>query len=137
MFNVECCKVHDSLKFFRRMLLNGGPCGFEFFWGGLPEKRAQFFLEGYDLHRNYDMEVILFYFICNYDNLALKLHQEKRSYADEGWILLVDLKLEVYQEWVLLVNHLKKVSKPITHSWSPRKLVNVTLQLFILKKDIR
>ena len=50
----------------------------------MPEKRAQFFLEGCDLHRNYDMEVILFYFLCNYDNLALKLHQEKRSYPDEG-----------------------------------------------------
>ena len=27
--------------------------------------------------------------------------------------LLADLKLEVYQEWVLLLKHLKKVSKSI------------------------
>ena len=86
MFNVECCKVHDrlSLKFFRRMLLNGGPCGFDFFRGGVPKKRAQFFLGGRDLHRNYGLVVILLSFLCNYDNLILKLHQEKCSYPDEG-----------------------------------------------------
>ena len=32
----------------------GDPCGFAFFWGELPEKRAQFFLGGCDLHRNYE-----------------------------------------------------------------------------------
>ena len=32
----------------------------------------------------YGMEVILLSFLCNYDNLTLKLHQEKRSYPDEG-----------------------------------------------------
>ena len=79
MFNVECYKVHDSLKF-SRMLQNGGPCGFEFFWGGLPEKRTQFFLRRCDLHRNYGMVVILLSFLCNYDNLILKLHHEKRSH---------------------------------------------------------
>ena len=82
MCNVECCKIHDILNFSRRMLLNGGPC--EFFRDGLPEKRAQFFLGGCDLHRNYGMVVILLSFPCNYDNLALKLHQEKRSHPDEG-----------------------------------------------------
>ena len=87
MFNVKCCKLHDrgSLKFFRGMLLNGHPGGFVFFSGGLPEKGAQFFLGGCDLHRNCGMVVILFYFLYNYDNLTLKLHQEKRSYPDEGW----------------------------------------------------
>ena len=92
MSNVECCKFHDSLKFFR-MLLNEGPCGFEFFWGGLPEKRTQFFLRGCDLHRNYGMVVILLSFLCNYDNLALKLHQEKRSNLDEGWIFIGRFKV--------------------------------------------
>ena len=29
----------------------GDPCGFEVFLGGLPEKRAQFFLGECDLHR--------------------------------------------------------------------------------------
>ena len=32
------------------------------------------------------MVVILLYFLCNYDNLTLKLYQEKRSYPDEGWL---------------------------------------------------
>ena len=40
---------------------------------------------GCDLHRNYGMVVILLSFLCNYDNLTLKLHQGKRSYPDEGW----------------------------------------------------
>ena len=66
----------------------GDPCGFAFFWGELPEKRAQFFLGECDLHRNYDMVVILLYFLCNYDNLTLKLHQEKSSCPDEGWIFI-------------------------------------------------
>ena len=38
---------------------------------------------GYDLHRNYGMVVILLSLLCNYDNLTLQLHQEKRSYPDE------------------------------------------------------
>ena len=140
MFNVECCKVHGSLKFFR-MLLNGGPCGFEFFWRGLPEKKAQFFLGRCDLHRNYGMVVILLSFLCNYDNLALKLHQEKRSNLDEGWIFIGRFKvgsvlgMSVAREASKL--SIKKVSKSITHSWSPRKFINFTLQLFILKKDVR
>ena len=69
------------------------PCGFEFFWGGLPEKRAQFFLGGFDLHKNYVMVVILLSFLFNYDNLTLKLHQEKRSYPDKGWIFVGRFKV--------------------------------------------
>ena len=38
---------------------------------------------GYDLHRNYGMEVILLSLLCNYDDLTLQLHQEKRCYPDE------------------------------------------------------
>ena len=38
---------------------------------------------GYDLHRNYGKVVILLPFLCNYDNLTLKLQQEKRGYPDE------------------------------------------------------
>ena len=34
------------------------------------------------------MVVILLYFLCNYDNLTLKLYQEKRSYPDEGWLFI-------------------------------------------------
>ena len=102
MFNVECCKVHDSLKFFSRMLL-----------GGLPEKRAAFFLGGCDLHRNYGMVVILLSFLCNYDNLTLKLHQEKRSYPDERWLFIGRFKVgSVPGKSVALVAS-KKVSKSI------------------------
>ena len=67
------------------MLLNGGPCGFEFFCGGLSEKRTHFFSGECDLHGNYVMVVILLSFLCNYDNLALKLYQEKHSNPDEGF----------------------------------------------------
>ena len=90
MFNVECCKLHDrwSLNFFNRILLNGHPGGFVFFWGGLPEKGAQFFLGGCDLHRNYGMGVILLSFLCNYDSFSLKLHQGKCCYPDEGWLFI-------------------------------------------------
>ena len=122
MFNVECCKVHDSLKVFSRMLLNGSPCGFEFYWGGLPEKRTQLFLGGCDLHRNYGMVVILLSFLCNYDNFTLKLHQEKRSYPDDGWIFIGSFKFESVPGMSVA-----RKAKSITHSRSPRKLINFTL----------
>ena len=48
---------------------------------------------GYDLHRNYGMVVILLSFLCNYDNLTLKLHQEKRSYPDERWLFIGRFKV--------------------------------------------
>ena len=57
-----------ALYFLRRTARKGG----SIFLGG-----------GYDLHRNYGMVVILLPFLCNYDNLTLKLQQEKRSYPDE------------------------------------------------------
>ena len=66
-----------------------------FFQADCPEKGLNFCWRRCDLHRNYGMVVILS-FLCNYDNLSLKLHQGKRSYPDEGWILLADSKLKVY-----------------------------------------
>ena len=63
------------------------------FQGGLPEKRAQFFLGRYDLHRNYGMVVILLSFLCNYDNLRLKLPQGKRCYPGEGWLFISRFKV--------------------------------------------
>ena len=115
MFNVECCKLHDrgSLKFFRGMLLNGHPGGFVFFSGGLPEKGAQFFLGGCDLHRNYGMVVILLSFLCNYDNLTLKLHQGKRSYPDEGWLFIGRLKVGSVPGISVALETSKKVSESI------------------------
>ena len=95
MFNVECFTLHDrgSLKFFRGILLNGHPGGFVFFSGRLPEKGAQFFLGGCDLHRNCGMVVTSFSFLYNYGNLALELHQGKRSYLDEGWLFIDRFKV--------------------------------------------
>ena len=46
---------------------------------------SNFLWRGCDLHRNYGLVVILLSFLCNCDNLALKLHQEKRSYPNERW----------------------------------------------------
>ena len=53
---------------------------------------------GYELHRSYSMVVILLSFLWNYDNLTLKLHQEKRRYLMKDGFLLAGSKLEVYQE---------------------------------------
>ena len=74
-------------------LLNGDPGGFVFFWGRLPGKGAQLLLGECDLHRNYGMVVILLSFLSNYDNLALKLHQNKRSYPDERWLFIGRFKV--------------------------------------------
>ena len=41
----------------------------------------------------YGMEVILLSFLCNYDNLTLKLHQEKCSYPDERWLFIGRFKV--------------------------------------------
>ena len=79
----------------------------------LLEKGAQFFLGGCDLHRNYGMVVILLSFLCNYDNLTLKLHQEKCSYPDERWLFIGRFKVgSVPGKSVALVAS-KKVSKSI------------------------
>ena len=51
--------------------------GLSFYWG-----------KGCDLHRNYGMVVILLSLLCNFDHLTLKLHQEKPSYPDEGWLFI-------------------------------------------------
>ena len=91
----------------------GDLCGFELFWGGLPEKGAQFFLGGCDLYRNYGMVIILLSFLCNYDNLTLKLHHEKHSYPDERYLFIGRFKVgSVPGKSVALVAS-KKVSKSI------------------------
>ena len=74
-------------------------------------KGTQLFLWGCDLHRNSGLVVILFYFLCNYDNLTLKLHQEKHSYPDERWLFIGRFKVgSVPGKSVALVAS-KKVSK--------------------------
>ena len=97
------------------MLLNayGHPGGFAFFEVDCQKRGLNFSVGGYDLHRNYDMIVILLSFLCNYDNLTLKLHQEKRSYPDERWLFIGRFKVgSVPGKSVALVAS-KKVSKSI------------------------
>ena len=67
-----------ALHFLRRTARKGG---------------SIFLGRGYDLHRNYGMVVILLSFLCNYDNLILKLHQEKRTYPDKGWLFISRFKV--------------------------------------------
>ena len=57
------------------------------------QKRAQLFLWECDFHRNYGMVVILLSFLCNYDNLTLKLHHEKHSYPDERYLFIGRFKV--------------------------------------------
>ena len=67
---------------------------------------------GYDLLRNYSMVKILS-FLCNYDNLTLKLHQEKRSYPDERWLFICRFKVVSVPGISVALEASKKVSKPI------------------------
>ena len=82
-----------ALYFLRRTARKGG----SIFLGG-----------GYDLHRNYGMVVILLSFLFNYDNLTLKLHQEKRSYSNERWLFIGRFKVgSVPEKSVVLVTSKK------------------------------
>ena len=72
------------------MLLNvyGHPGGFVFFEVDYQKRGLNFPWCGrYDLHRNYGMVAILS-FLCNYDNLTLKLNQEKQSYSHERYLFI-------------------------------------------------
>ena len=76
-------------------------------------KGGSIFHGGFDLNRNYGMVVILLSFLCNYDNLTLKIHHEKRSYPDERWLFIGRFKVgSVPGKSVALVAS-KKVSKSI------------------------
>ena len=63
---------------------------FFFFLRQTFRKGGTIFLGGCDHHRNYSMVVILLSFLCNYDNLTLKLHQEKRWYLMKDGFLFTD-----------------------------------------------
>ena len=82
-----------ALYFLRRTARKGG----SIFLGG-----------GYDLHRNYSLVVILLPFLCNYDNLTLKLQQEKRSYPDERRLFI-----ESVPGMSVALDASKKISKSI------------------------
>ena len=83
-----------KLIFFRGMLLNGDPGGFIFFEADCQERGLKFSFGGCDLHRNYGL-VILLSFLCNYDNLVLKLHQENRSYPNERVLFIGRFKVGI------------------------------------------
>ena len=96
------------------MLLNGHPGAFSFFGDGLPEKGTQFFLGGGCVfYGNYDMVVVLVLFLCNYDNLALILHQGKRCYPDKGWIFIGRFKVGSVPGISVAIEVSKKASKSI------------------------
>ena len=97
------------------MLLNayGHPGGFVFFEADCQKGDLNFSCWGYDLYRNYGMVVILFSFLCNYDNLTLKLHQEKRSYPDERWLFIGRFKVRSVPGMSVALEASKKVSKTI------------------------
>ena len=86
MFNVECCKLQtamlQSLKFFREMLLHRHPGGFVFFFEADCQKRGLNFSLG-------NVTSIK----TGYDDLTLKLRQEKRWYPDEGWFFIGRMKV--------------------------------------------
>ena len=76
-------------------------------------KRGSIFLAGrYDLHRNYGMVVILLSFLCSYDNLTLKLHQEKRSYPDERWLFIGRFKVGSVPGMSIALEASKKYQDP-------------------------
>ena len=67
----------------------------------------------YDSNRNYGMVVILLSFLCNYNNLTLKLHQGKRSYPVEGWLIIGRFKVGSVQGISAALKASKKVLKSI------------------------
>ena len=68
------------------------------------------------------MLVILSSFLCIYDNLRLKLHQEKRSYPDEGWFFIRRFKVRNVPG-VSVVRVASKKSIKISHESDARPLI--------------
>ena len=92
---------------------NEYPGGFVFLRRTARKGGSIFLGGGYDLHRGYGMVVILLSFLCNYGNLTLKLHQEKRSYPDERWLFIVRFKVGSVPGMSVALEVSKKVSKSI------------------------
>ena len=68
------------------------------------------------------MVVILFYFLRNYDNLTLKLHQKKRSYPDERWFFIGRFKVGSAPGKSVALAAFKKSVKIIHHEYDARRL---------------
>ena len=58
------------------------------------------------------MVAILLSFLCNYDNLTLKLHHEKRSYPDERWLFIGRFKVESVPGMSVALEASKKYQNP-------------------------
>ena len=84
--------------------------GLNFSWGGC------------DLDRNCGTVVILLSFLCNYNNLTLILHQEKRNYPDEGWFFIGRFKVGSVPEMSVALAASKKSIK-IHHEYDTRPLI--------------
>ena len=59
------------------------------------------------------MVVVLLSFLCNYDNLRLKLHHKKGSYPDERWLFIGRFKVGSVPGKSVALAASKKVSKSI------------------------
>ena len=68
------------------------------------------------------MVVILWSFLCNYDNLTLKFYQGKRCYPDERWLFIGRFKVgSVPGMSVALVASKKSIK--IHHEYDARPLI--------------
>ena len=75
-----------KLEFFlggEGMLLNRDPGGFVFFEADCQERGLKFSLGDVT---SVETGLVILSFLRNYENLTLKLHQEKRSYPNERWL---------------------------------------------------
>ena len=71
----------------------GIPVALPFFQANWQEKVVRFFFGDVTSIETAIMVVILLSFLCNYDNLTLKLHQGKCCYPDEGWLFIGRFKV--------------------------------------------
>ena len=68
------------------------------------------------------MVVILLSFLCNYGNLTLNVHQDRRSYPDEGWLFIGKFKVGSLSGMSVALEVSKKSIK-IHHEYDARPLI--------------
>ena len=97
------------------MLLNGDPGGFVFFEADCQERVFNFSWGDVTSIETmvYGLVVILLSFLCNCDNLKLKLHQGKRCYPDERWLFIGRFKVASVPGISVALEASKKVAKSI------------------------
>ena len=115
MWNVANFMADEVWIFFRGMLLKGDPGDFVFLKGWLPKRETQKL-------RNYGMVLILLSCFCNYDNLALKLCQNKHSYPEEGWHFVGRFKVGSLPGIIIVLVASKKCIK-ICYEYDARPLI--------------